>query len=217
MNPEILYSLSYGIYAIGVKGKDRPSACIANAVFQITAVPEVIAVSMSHDNYTNECIKETNMFTVSVLSEETPGKVIGTLGFKSGREIDKLSNVKHQIIKEGYPIIEENSCSWFLCKVINSIETPTHTVFLAEIADGSDKSVGAPMTYAYYHKVIKGRAPKNAPTYQKSVPSSSNTNNYVCTICGYVHKGSEKSFDELTYDWVCPICGAPKSAFELKN
>ena len=22
-----------------------------------------------------------------------------------------------------------------------------------------------PMTYAYYHEVVKGRAPKNAPTY----------------------------------------------------
>ena len=90
MNPKILYSLSYGMYAIGVNGKDKPSACIANTVFQITSVPAIIAVSINHDNYTNECIKQTNMFTISVLSEETSGTVIGALGFNSGKKIDKL-------------------------------------------------------------------------------------------------------------------------------
>lgn len=217
MNPEILYSLSYGMYAIGVKGENRTSACIANTVFQINSDPAIIAISINHNNYTNECIKKTNMFTVSVLSEDTPGTVIGTLGFSSGRDIDKLKNVKHQFLKEGYPIIQENSCCWFLCKVINSIETPTHTVFLSEITDGSDKSIGAPMTYSYYHNVIKGRAPKNAPTYQEAAPPTNNGSNYVCTICGYVHNGSEKPFNELPSDWVCPICGAPKSVFKIKN
>ena len=32
MNPMILRNLSYGMYAIGVKGKERPSACIVNTV-----------------------------------------------------------------------------------------------------------------------------------------------------------------------------------------
>ena len=32
---------------------------------------------------------------------------------------------------------------------------------------------------------------------------------WVCKICGYVYEG-----DEVPEDYVCPICGAPKSAFE---
>lgn len=48
--------------------------------------------------------------------------------------------------------------------------------------------------------------------------------NYVCTICGYVF--SEETGDpdngvapgtkwsDVSNDWVCPICGADKSAFE---
>lgn len=35
---------------------------------------------------------------------------------------------------------------------------------------------------------------------------------YVCTVCGYVHKG------ELPGDFKCPVCGAGKEAFrEVKN
>ena len=50
-----------------------------------------------------------------------------------------------------------------------------HAYYLfATIEAGSERSVGKPMTYEYYHKVIKGIAPKNAPTYQAPERSRKN-------------------------------------------
>ena len=47
---------------------------------------------------------------------------------------------------------------------------------------------------------------------------------YVCKVCGYVYdpkKGDPSGniapgtkFEDLPEDWVCPVCGAPKSQFE---
>ncbi len=47
---------------------------------------------------------------------------------------------------------------------------------------------------------------------------------YVCTICGYIYDPAQgdpasgvkpgTSFESLPDSWVCPVCGAPKSAFE---
>ena len=39
---------------------------------------------------------------------------------------------------------------------------------------------------------------------------------YKCTVCGYIYdEGAEgKPFDQLPDDWVCPVCNAPKEAFE---
>lgn len=47
---------------------------------------------------------------------------------------------------------------------------------------------------------------------------------YRCKLCSYVYDpergdiigGIEKGvpFEELPDDWVCPVCGAPKSDFE---
>lgn len=47
---------------------------------------------------------------------------------------------------------------------------------------------------------------------------------YVCSICGYIYDpeiGDEDngieagtSFDDLPYDWVCPLCHATKESFE---
>lgn len=36
---------------------------------------------------------------------------------------------------------------------------------------------------------------------------------YVCSVCGYVHKTD----DELPDDFKCPLCGAGKDAFKLKD
>ena len=45
------------------------------------------------------------------------------------------------------------------------METATHTVFLGEVTEGDIRNQEEPMTYGYYHKVVKGKSPKNAPTY----------------------------------------------------
>lgn len=215
MNSRILQTLSYGLYAIGVKGDNYPTACIVNTVFQITSTPMMVAVSVNHANYTNECIKKQGEFTVSVLSENTSGAIIGALGFTSGRDSDKLQNIRHKILREGAPVIQEDICCWFLCKVRDYIETTTHTIFIGELVAGSEKMTGTPMTYKFYHEVIKGKAPKYAPTYIPDKKSAGEV--YVCSICKFEYDDSLIPFNELPDDWVCPICGAPKSVFVKKN
>lgn len=217
MDNKILTSLSYGLYAIGVKGPERPSACIVNTVFQITVSPPVIAVSLNHDNYTNACIRNTGRFSVSVLSENTPAKVIGDLGFKSGLDTDKLKNISYEISSDDLPVIKENCCCWFNCKLVDKIETATHTLFLAEVYSGSDEVKDTPMTYKYYHEVVKGSAPPKAPTYQPENDKLSSVNaNYVCKVCGYVYDNPEIPFERLPDSWCCPICKVNKSEFILK-
>lgn len=215
MYEKILTSLSYGMFAVGVRGEERPNACIVNTVMQISSWPMTIAVSINHSNYTNECIKKTGEFTVSVLSENTSGSAIGALGYTSGRDTDKLSNVHYKMLKEGMPVIQENICCWFMCKVVNMVETVTHTIFIAEPVAGSEKIKGKPMTYDYYRNVIKGKSPKFAPTYIEE--KQEEVEKYVCTICKYEYSDSLVPFDELPDDWVCPICGAPKSVFKKQE
>ena len=37
---------------------------------------------------------------------------------------------------------------------------------------------------------------------------------YICNVCGYIYDG-DVPFEELGDDYECPLCGAPKSAFEV--
>jgi rubredoxin len=40
---------------------------------------------------------------------------------------------------------------------------------------------------------------------------------YKCSVCGYVYdeENEDVPFDDLPENWACPVCGAPKEAFEL--
>ena len=47
---------------------------------------------------------------------------------------------------------------------------------------------------------------------------------YVCTVCGYIYDPAlgdpdngvqpRRKFEDVPEEWVCPVCGAPKSDFE---
>ena len=52
MDNTVLYDLSYGMYAVGVKDGMRECGCIVNTVFQVSTIGPLIALSMNKDNYT---------------------------------------------------------------------------------------------------------------------------------------------------------------------
>lgn len=204
MNPKVFSALSYGVYIVSTMDGDRPTGCIANSIMQITSSPASVAVSMNHDNYTHSCIVRNGYFAISILSEQATHKLIGTFGFRCGRDIDKFANIDYRI-EGGLPVLSD-SCGYILCRVKETMETSTHTVFLGEVIDGDLLSDAVPMTYAYYHTVIKGKSPKTAPTY---IPDPPKNRKYVCDVCGYIYEGTS-----LPADYVCPMCGVDASHFQ---
>ena len=206
MNKKVLRNLSYGVYAVSALGENRMSGCIANSIMQITSSPATLAVSMNHDNYTHECIEKSGMFAVSILSEKTDPNIISQLGLQSSRDVDKFMNVPF-ITKHNIAVVDD-ACGYLVCKVIDKMGTNTHTVFLGEIIDCDMLNQETPMTYAYYHNIIKGKSPKNAPTYQPEEEQASAIR-WKCMICGYIYEGNP-----LPADFKCPICGVGAEMFE---
>ena len=212
MDKKVLYDLSYGVYLTTTMDGERPTGCVTNSVMQITSEPATVAVSINHDNYTNGCISRSGRFAVSVLSETSDPSIIGTFGFQSGKTVNKFDSVEYEQ-KANLPVVKD-SCAWIVCEVIDRMETATHTVFLGKVVDADEQGAGEPMTYAYYHKVIRGKSPKNAPTYLPEEEKAQEAR-WICSVCGYVYDG-ETPFEQLPDSFVCPICRQPKSAFVKK-
>ena len=213
MNKNIFRNLSYGVYVISTTDQGRATGCIANSAMQITSEPATMAVSMNHNNYTNSCITKSGLFAISILSEKSDPSIIGTFGFQSGKDTNKFASVDFDMVKE-VPVVKD-ACGYIICKVVDQLETSTHTIFLGEVIEAEvlDSAADA-MTYAYYHKVVKGTSPKNAPTYiaeeeLKTEETVSTKKKYVCQVCGYIYEG-----DEMPDDYKCPICGQGKDKFK---
>jgi len=220
MNLNAFYAMSYGVYVVSAWDEKRPTGCIANCAMQITAEPATIAISINHDNFTKKCIEKTGKFAISILSENTDPAIIGTFGFQSGKDINKFDSVKYEI-QGDMPVIAVG-CAYVTCEVIKEMETDTHTVYLGKVLEAEVLSKEVPMTYAYYHNVVKGKSPKNAPTYIAEENINSNakeetkSEKYVCSVCKYEYDG-DIPFEELPDDYVCPICKKPKSFFQKQE
>ena len=218
MDVTALFKLSYGLYVIGAKDGDRYAGCVVNTVTQSTAKPVTLTVCINKDNYTNACVKKTKEFSVSILSEKVKESVFGIFGFSSSRDRDKFAEVPFGLTPSGLPYLNEGVAGYLQCKVIGFTENFTHTIFIAEVQEAENLFNEPPMTYAYYHRVIKGKTPKNASAYvEEKVETADQAGSYVCGICGYVYPGSKEEFEGLPDDYACPICGAPKSQFVLKK
>ena len=162
MNKNVLRSLSYGMYAVTTLDEGRHVGCIANSTMQVTY--DTVVVSMTHENYTNQCMAKNKKFAISILGEDVEQNTIAFLGFQSGRDKDKFEMIDCLEI-DGLKVIK-NSVGYLICEVIDTMETETHTLFLGRILDGDYlNEAKAPMTYAYYHKERKGNSPQKAPTY----------------------------------------------------
>lgn len=210
MVTDILQQISYGVYVVSARDKDKPTGCIANSVMQITSSPAIIAVSMHHDNHTHAVIRQSGKFAVSVLAEDSDPAIIGTFGFRSGRDTDKFAQVNSRTVED--VAVVEDACGYFVCEVVGQTETPTHTIFLGAVQKSELFGNRTPMTYAYYHAVIKGKSPKNAPTYVPAATESAKgpqaKRKFQCSVCGYVYEG-----EELPEDFVCPVCGVLSTRF----
>ena len=212
MNKSVFYHLSYGVYLVSAydAAQNRHTGCVANSIIQVTSEPATVAVSINHDNYTNHCIKDTGRLAVSILPETAPPSLIGAFGFASGRDVDKFATTPHTVLDS--LAVPDAAMAFLTAQVIDSMETATHTVFLAQVNESDVLQSAIPMTYAYYHSVIKGKTPQNAPTY-RTPEETPTAKGWVCKICSYEYTG-DTPFANLGNDYVCPICGAAKDQFE---
>ncbi|MDY6855872.1 MAG: flavin reductase family protein [Thermodesulfobacteriota bacterium] len=162
--------ITYGLYIVCSVHEGKRNGQIVNTVFQVTANPPRIAVSVNKENLTHEYISKSGLFSVSVLDESTPMKLIGTFGFRCGRDTDKFSFCTNlRIGGMGCPIVMDHVLSVIEARVFDSVDVGTHNVFFGDVISAEVSREGKPLTYAYYQEVLKGRSPKNAPTYEAHV------------------------------------------------
>jgi ferric-chelate reductase [NAD(P)H] len=165
LNRKVFDDLSYGLYIVTSRNEDRLNGQIVNTVIQVTSVPPRVAVTINKKNLTYEYISKSKLFGVSVLEENAPFTFFGPFGFRSGREIDKLSKVQFKEGVTGCPLVTEYALSLLEAKVVDQIDLGTHSIFIGDAVNSEVLKEGKPLTYQYYRENLKGKTHQNSPTY----------------------------------------------------
>jgi ferric-chelate reductase [NAD(P)H] len=165
MNLDALQNISYGMYVVGSHKGDKLNCQIAIAIFQITSEPPKIVAGINKEHLTHEYIRVSKVFAASVLIESTPLPFIMGFGYRSGREADKLKDVRYKLGQTGSPIILDNTNAYFEAEVIKEIDAGTHTMFLANVVAAEIFNEEPCLLYEYYQQVKQGLTPKTCPCY----------------------------------------------------
>ena len=59
----------------------------------------------------------------------------------------------------------EHATALFSCRLVETVDVGTHLLFIGEVEDAQKLSDETPLTYDYYHKVLKGKTPPKASSY----------------------------------------------------
>lgn len=155
--------ITYGLYIVTASDGEKQNGMIVNTVFQVTAQPPCVAISVNKNAFTHGLILSSGRFAAMPLDEEAPFVFIGRWGFRSGKTFNKLDGIHFQTGALGCPLIKENTLSFMEAEVVKTVDMGSHTLFIGEVKDAG---VFAPqaraMTYAYYHHVLKGKTPAGA-------------------------------------------------------
>ncbi|MEW5822589.1 MAG: rubredoxin [Cyanobacteriota bacterium] len=218
------WTVSYGLYIVTSNNNGKLNGQISNTVFQITDTPARLAVSINKSELTHDYIMNSGHFGVTVLEQDCPMTLIGLFGFKSGRDVDKLSHVNYTDGPSGSPLVTDSAIAVFETEIFKTVDADTHTIFIGNVIYSKLIKEGTPITYAYYHQVKKGKDPANSPisklkedkekraaelaTQQidNNKPKddkvvniaedrSDNMKKYVCDVCGYVYDPTEGDAD----------------------
>ncbi|TDA27738.1 MAG: flavin reductase [Archaeoglobi archaeon] len=165
MNLSALYKISYGLYIVTSVKENKFAGQIANTVFQVTSDPPKIAVCLNKRNTTHEFLSSSRVFGVTVLKKDTPMQFIGKFGFKSSRDVNKFEGVNFKVGKTGAPLVLDHAVAILEAEVKGECDVGTHTIFIGELVDAEIISEAEVMTYAHYHFIKGGKAPKTAPVY----------------------------------------------------
>jgi flavin reductase (DIM6/NTAB) family NADH-FMN oxidoreductase RutF len=185
-----IHNMGYGLYVLTTQADGFDNGCIINTAMQVTSRPLQIAVCVNKANKTNEMIKKSKKFNLSVLTQDSTFEIYKHFGFQSGNDIDKFETFSEaRRAQNGIYYISKNTNSFICCDVKQVIEFETHTMFVGEVVSAECLNDKTSVTYEYYQNNIKS---KNQITNKKG---------WICKTCGYIYEG-----DELPDDFICPIC-----------
>ena len=166
MDLSAFFKMSYGLYVVSAEADGRRAGCVVNTAVQVTSQPPRVSVAVNKENVTADVIEAAGAFTVTAIDKTADMPYIGNFGFRSSDTYDKFEKYGCETSAVGSPYSPEHVCALLACRLVDTVDVGTHFLFIGEVVDAQVLSDEEPLTYSYYHAVLKGKTPPKASSYQ---------------------------------------------------
>ena len=148
---EAFLKIDYGLYVVTSKDGDKDNGCVMDAVMQLTDEPPVVAFSINKVNLTHDMVMKSKEFNISVLTTDAPKELFSVFSAQSGKYVnkfDKFKDVKRS--SNGILYISKYTNARLSGKVIDVIDSGTHTLFKGQITEAEVLNGEETLTYKEY-------------------------------------------------------------------
>ncbi len=133
MQDIVAKGISLGVYIVTVRTQDKINGMTAAWVSQVSFNPLLLMVSIGPARFTHDLIKESGYFAINSLAEDQKD-LAKFFGFKSGKKVDKFSNIPYFNASNGSPILD-GALAFFECRLVNTFKAGDHTLFIGEVIE----------------------------------------------------------------------------------
>lgn len=165
MEKSALSRFQSGLYVVSACADGEVGACIVNTGMQLTSSPLQVEVVVNKQNHTEGVIERAGHFALSVVTEGANMLYVGRFGFRTSADYDKFDGIPCEWTTLGDPYTPLNSACILACEVTRKIDVGTHVIFVSTVKDARNLSDERPMTYDYYHTILKGKTPPQASSF----------------------------------------------------
>ncbi len=130
---ELLRTLTSPVVAVTSRRGPKLNGMVCDGAVRASIVPDIprVGVFIHKFNYSHELIFETGVFAAHLLHAGQVD-IVMKLGFASGRDRDKLTDIPHRVGETGCPLLED-CFAWFDCRVCNAMDTGSSTFFMGDV------------------------------------------------------------------------------------
>lgn len=128
---EILKTIPYGFYIVGVTGGGEANGFTANWVSQVSFEPQQVILAVRKDQHTHDLIEQSGVFSLNLLDteqEELARRFTRPLENEDGT----VGGASYTTGETGAPLFED-SFAHLECRVAGKMEAGDHTVYLGEV------------------------------------------------------------------------------------
>ena len=141
------------IAAVTSAHQGRDNAQIAVAIGGASIVPDRprVVAQLYKTNFTHEMVSGSGAFALCFVKPKQLD-LVHELGYRSGRDQDKLTAVPYHRAVTGSPILDD-CYAYFDCRVVNAMDGGDMTVFLADVLEGEVRD-GEPLTWQHMRTLM---------------------------------------------------------------
>jgi len=145
------------VLAVSISKDGKPNIITLGWNMPTSIKPPMVAISVGLTRYSHKLISESGEFVLAFPSEGMEDALL-FCGTHSGRDVDKfkatgLTPVKAKYVKP--PLIAEATVN-MECRVVGSIKTGDHTIFVGEILTAYVSDEDKPVLFNVGNWVFKG-------------------------------------------------------------